>query len=401
MATNPHRFPIFDSDNHMYETRDALTKYLPEHAKNAIRYVDIDGRTKIVVQNTISEFIPNPTFSVVAAPGAQEDYFRHGNPDGKSAREIMGKPMKSIPAFRDPAARLEKLNEQGLDYALMFPTLASLVEERLKNDPELTHDVIHALNQWMYEHWSFDYEGRIFAVPVVTLPIVDRALEELAWCLERGAKTVLVRPAPVPGFRGSRSFGFEEFDPFWRACVDAGIPVSMHASDSGYSEVLDIWEPATEYKPFAPTAFRTAAIGSRAIEDAMTALVCHGALSRNPDLRIISIENGTDWLPTLFRNLRHAYDKMPQLFLEDPIEAFRRGVYVNPFWEDDYREVVGMLGADRVVYGSDWPHPEGLADPLSLLGQLDGIAPDDVRKVMGGNMLDLLGLDAAVARRGA
>lgn len=204
MTTNPHRFPIFDSDNHMYETRDALTKYLPEHAKNAIRYVDIDGRTKIVVQNTISEFIPpNPTFSVVAAPGAQEDYFRNGNPDGKSAREIMGKPMKSIPAFRDPAARLEKLNEQGLDYALMFPTLASLVEERLKNDPELTHDVIHALNQWMYEHWSFDYEGRIFAVPVVTLPIVDRALEELAWCLERGAKTVLVRPAPVPASGGA------------------------------------------------------------------------------------------------------------------------------------------------------------------------------------------------------
>ncbi len=91
----------------------------------------------------------------------------------------------------------------------------------------------------------------------------------------------------------------------------------------------------------------------------MTALVCHGALSRNPDLRIISIENGTDWLPTLFRNLRHAYDKMPQLFLEDPHRAFRRGVYVNPFWEDDYREVVGMLGADRVVYGSDWPHPRG------------------------------------------
>ena len=46
---------------------------------------------------------------------------------------------------------------------------------------------------------------------MITLPIVDRALEELQWCLERGARTVLVRPAPVPGFRGSRSFGFEEF----------------------------------------------------------------------------------------------------------------------------------------------------------------------------------------------
>ena len=55
---------------------------------------------------------------------------------------------------------------------------------------------------------------RIFT-PVITLPIVDRA-EELEWCLERGARTVLVRPAPVPGFRGSRSFGLEEFDPFCR-----------------------------------------------------------------------------------------------------------------------------------------------------------------------------------------
>jgi hypothetical protein len=48
----------------------------------------------------------------------------------------------------------------------MFPTLASLVEERMKDDPELTHDVIHALNEWMYETWSFNYEDRIFATPV-------------------------------------------------------------------------------------------------------------------------------------------------------------------------------------------------------------------------------------------
>ncbi|WP_280266199.1 amidohydrolase family protein [Nocardia wallacei] len=390
-------FPVFDADNHMYETRDALTKYLPERAENTVRYVDLDGRTKIVVRNMISEFIPNPTFSVVAKPGAQEDYFRHGNPEGKSSREIMGEPMKSIPAFREPAARLAKMDELGIDYALMFPTLASLVEERLKDDPELTHDVIHALNQWMHEQWTFDYEGRIFAVPVITLPIVDRALEELEWCLERGARTVLVRPAPVPGFKGSRSFGLEEFDPFWKACVQAGIPVSMHASDSGYSEVLNIWEPAAEYKPFIPTAFRTAALGSRAIEDAMTALTCHGALSRVPDLKVVLIENGADWLPTLFHNLEHAYAKLPQLFLENPVEAFKRCVYVNPFWEDNYADVVELLGADHVIFGSDWPHPEGLQDPLSLLDHFDGISEGDVRKIMGGNMLRLLGLDSKVA----
>jgi hypothetical protein len=183
-------YPVFDADNHFYETQDALTKFLPDNRKHAIDYVQVRGRTKIVVRGQISDYIPNPTFEVVARPGAQEEYYRHGS-GGKSYREVIGEPMKAIPAFREPGARLEVMDEQGVEYALMFPTLASLVEERMEDDPELVHDVIHALNHWMYETWSFNYEGRIFATPVITLPIVERALEELQWCLDRGARTVL------------------------------------------------------------------------------------------------------------------------------------------------------------------------------------------------------------------
>ncbi|MCX5046199.1 amidohydrolase [Aldersonia sp. NBC_00410] len=381
-------FPVFDADNHLYETREALTKFLPENRKRLIDYVEVRGRTKIVVRGQISEYIPNPTFDVVARPGAQEEYYRSGS-GGKSYREIMGKPIPSIPAFREPGPRLEVMDELGLDYALMFPTLASLVEERLKDDPEAIHDVVHALNQWMYETWSFNYKDRIFATPVITLPIVDRALEELEWCLERGAKTVLVRPAPVPGFRGSRSFGLPEFDPFWQACVDAGIPVSMHASDSGYAEMLNVWEPGDEYLPFKPNAFRMIAMGKRPIEDAMTALVAHGALSRNPDLRILSIENGASWVSHLLKQFADVYGKMPQEFAEDPIAAFKRAVYVAPFWEDNFAEVVDIMGADRVVFGSDWPHPEGMAEPRNFVDEISGLSQADQAKIMGGNMLDL------------
>src|SRR4051794_31146148 len=138
--------PIFDADNHLYETQDAFTKFLPDRYKGVIDYVDVRGRTKIVVKGKISEYIPNPTFEVVARPGAQEEYYRKGNPEGKSRREIFGEPMRSIPAFREPKARLELLNEQGVDRTLMFPTLASLLEERLADDPEATHAVIHSLN---------------------------------------------------------------------------------------------------------------------------------------------------------------------------------------------------------------------------------------------------------------
>ena len=396
MSSRKLPYPVFDADNHFYETQEALTKFLPDNRKNVIDYVQVRGRTKIVVRGHISDYIPNPTFEVVARPGAQEDYFRHGS-GGKSFREVMGEPMKAIPAFREPGPRLEVMDEMGVDYALMFPTLASLVEERMKDDPVLVHDVIHALNRWMYETWSFDYEGRIFSTPVITLPIVDRALEELQWCLERGARTVLVRPAPVPGFRGSRSFGFEEFDPFWQACVEAGIPVAMHASDSGYADFLNVWEPADEYLPFKPTAFRMAAMGKRPIEDTMLALVCHGALSRNPDLRILSIENGASWVSHVLYELKDVYGKMPHSFSEDPVEAFKRCVYVAPFWEDNFAHIAEMIGPDRVVFGSDWPHPEGLKDPLNLVEDLAGLSDEDVQKVMGGNMVDLFKISDRVS----
>ena len=249
--------PVFDADNHLYETRDSLTKYLPDGAKRVIDYVDVRGRTKIVVRGQISDYIPNPTFDVVARPGAQEEYFRVGNPEGKSRREIFGEPMRAIPAFRDPASRLELMDEQGLDRTLMFPTLASLVEERLRDDPDLIHVVVHALNEWLHETWTFDYEGRIFTTPVISLPVVDKAIEELEWVVERGAKVVLIRPAPVPGYRGSRSFGLPEFDPFWEKVVEHDILVAMHSSDSGYERYTNDWLGSDcEMLPFQPQAFR-------------------------------------------------------------------------------------------------------------------------------------------------
>jgi hypothetical protein len=282
MANRALSIPLFDADNHLYETREALTKYLPDRYRGAIDYVDLRGRTKIVIRGQISEYIPNPTFDVVARPGAQEDYFRFGNPDGKSRREIFGEPMKAIPGFRDPASRLQLMDDQGIDRALMFPTLASLVEERMRDDPELTHAAIHALNQWIHETWTFDYEGRIFATPVITLPIVDRAIEELEWVLERGAKVVLIRPAPVPGFRGSRSFGLEEFDPFWEKVVASDVLVAMHSSDSGYERYANDWMGSdSEMLPFQPQAFRMLSPRS-----SVTALFPAFPTSRSPSSRM-------------------------------------------------------------------------------------------------------------------
>jgi predicted TIM-barrel fold metal-dependent hydrolase len=390
--------PVFDADNHLYETEDALTKFLPDRYKGAVDYVEVRGRKKIVVRGTISNYIPNPTFDVVARPGAQEDYYRKGNPEGKSRREIFGEPMRAIPAFRDPASRIALMDEQGLDRTLMFPTLASLVEERMRDDPELTHAVIHALNEWLHETWQFNYEDRIFTTPVITLPIVEKAVEELEWVVERGARVVLVRPAPVPGYKGPRSFALPEFDPFWEKVVEHDVLVALHSSDSGYDRFANEWVGSqSEMLPFQPQAFRMLQAW-RPVEDAVSSLICHGALTRFPTAKVAVIENGSSWVAPLMRAMADAYKKMPQDFPEDPIVALKRQVHISPFWEEDLNELADLIGEDRVLFGSDYPHPEGLADPVSYTDELEGASDERVRKIMGGNLARLMGVEDKVLR---
>ncbi len=390
-------FPVFDADNHLYETRDAFTRHLPDRYKGAIDYIELNGRTKIMIRGNVSEYIPNPTFDVVARPGAQEEYFRNGNPEGKSYREIIGEPMRCIPAFREPAPRLELMDEFGVDRTLMFPTLASLLEERMSDDPDLTHAAIHALNEWLYEQWTFNYEERIFTTPVITLPIVEKAIEELEWVVARGAKTILIRPAPVPGYRGSRSFAYPEFDPFWQAVVDADILVSMHASDSGYTKYQNDWVGRQEMLPFQLDAFRFVTMGKRPAEDTAAALTCHGLLTRFPELRVAFIENGADWVVPFLAHLEDTYRKIPQTFLEDPVAAFKRNVYISPFHEDNIEELVEVLGSDHLLFGSDYPHPEGLAEPRSYLDHLPPGLPDEaVANIMGGNLARIMKVGVTV-----
>ena len=112
-------FPVYDADNHLYESEDALTRHLPKAHADLFRFAEIKGRKKLVVRDTLTEFIPNPTFEVVAKPGAHIAYYAGENHEGKTLRELTGDPMACIPAFRQPEPRLELLDEQGIHATLM------------------------------------------------------------------------------------------------------------------------------------------------------------------------------------------------------------------------------------------------------------------------------------------
>lgn len=383
--------PVWDADNHLYEPEDAFTRHLGKKHRNAIRYVEIDGRKKIVICGQLSDYIPNPTFEVVARPGASEEWYRGRNPEGKTLRELFGKPEPCRPAYRHSADRLALMDEQGLHAALLHPTLASAMEHRMKHDAELLHAVVHAFNEWLEEEWGFHHAERIFAVPMMSLMDVERACAELEWCLARGAKAVGLRPAPVPGYKASRSPGAPEFDPWWARVAEAGVAVVVHSSDSGYEEYAAHWDGEEEYHPFQPSPLRHILMADRPIFDTMAALVCHGVFARHPGVRVLSVENGSGWVRPLLEKLERTARLMPWGFREPPRETFRRHVWVAPFYEEDIPGLARDVGVEHVLFGSDFPHPEGLAWPLSFLDELEGFGPEDTRRIMSGNLAGLLG----------
>jgi len=140
-------------------------------------------------------------------------------------------------------------------------------------------------------------------------------------------------------------------------------------------------------------------VKERPIFDTMAALTCHGLLTRFPDLRVLSVENGGSWVPSFLEHLEYVHRQMPHAFDEDPVAAFKRNVSISPFHEDDLGGLVDLMGIDHILFGSDFPHPEGLAEPCSYVDRLPEDLPDeDVAKIMGGNLARLMRVENVTAR---
>lgn len=156
-----------------------------------------------------------------------------------------------------PAPRLDLMDDLGIHATLMFPTLASLIEERLIDDPYLTQVAITVPNEWLFDEWSYNYQDRIFATPVVNPCDLDLGIAELERIVDRGAKAVLLRPAPISGLRGTRSPFLPEFDPFWARVQDANLLVGLHASDTGYQQYLNTWRVRATVSSSRPNPWRS------------------------------------------------------------------------------------------------------------------------------------------------
>ncbi|MEW6473533.1 MAG: amidohydrolase family protein [Actinomycetota bacterium] len=386
--------PVIDADTHYYEPRDAFNRHLDrKHWEKGIRVVrDEHGREQVLVGHRLVRFII-PEFETTTRPGALREMLRRmstGDFKESDARQSIQ------PEYRDRNARLAKMDGQGITASLLLPTIAVGIEHYMRDDVQQTYLNLQAFNEWLDEDWGFHYQDRIFAVPLVSLLDVDNAVKQLEWLLNRGARIIHIRPGPTGN---GHSPADPIYDPFWARVNEAGIAVACHISESGYNELLSpLWG---EY-PY-PSSHKQSALqwscfmGDRPIMEMISALIFHNLFGRYPNVKVLSVENGSLWVPYLLKQM----DKMngmgrngPWLggrLAHRPSEIFKQHVFVSPYHEEDIKALVALIGAERVVFGSDFPHPEGLAEPLEFADALEGLPSEAIRSIMFDNANQLLG----------
>jgi predicted TIM-barrel fold metal-dependent hydrolase len=392
MNIPPDVRPI-DADNHYYEPLDAFTRHLdPAFKRRGVRPVQDGKRVELLIGGRVNRFVPNPTFNPIIVPGCLDLLFRGRIPKGVNPASLMKvEPLKV--EYRDRDARVAVAEEQGLGAALLFPTLGCGVEEALRHDIPATMASLAAFNRWLEEDWGFAYRDTLVAVPMLSLADPDAALAEVNTLIERGARIVHVRPAPVPAPNATgRSLGDRLHDPVWARLAEASIPVAFHLGDSGYNSFAAAWGASGTFEGFGNTdVLSRILVSDRAIHDALASLIVDGVFHRHPTLRVASVENGSDWVHLLVKRLRKQANQTPWIFHEDPLDTVRKHLWVTPYLEEDLRALADLIGVERILFGSDWPHGEGVAQPMDFAEELAAFSEAEVRRIMRQNCLDLLG----------
>jgi predicted TIM-barrel fold metal-dependent hydrolase len=327
-------------------------------------------------------------------PGTLKEYFRSKgefvppNTDAFNAA--------AVPAFTDKAARLTVIEQHQLEACLMLPSWGVGVEPELRKHPELLAPSIEAFNRWVEEDWGFD-DGRILATAILSFADPDAAAAEVDRLAAAGCRAVCLTTGPVDG----RSPADPVFDPIWARLEAHRIVAVHHIGSTPFCELYGThWGERAH-----PPSHRHSALemyfgmGERPISDTWAALYLHNLFGRFPGLQVAAIEWGASWLPALLQRLlklgRAGVHKdswrfgAPDL---DPFETFARNQWIVPYYEDDIPDLVDRLGDARLLAGSDYPHPEGLADPNEFGEELVSLPQDAQRRIMRDNALAMLGL---------
>lgn len=390
---------IVDFDAHYYEPDDCFTRHIEQQYRQRTVRPDrsaADGLGRMMLADERLHFTSVIQNDFVGGPGMMKAFFKGETEEG-GAVNLNALCPREHPYMMDKTARLAKMDEQGVQAAVMLPTLGVTVQHHLARYPELEYPTLRAFNRWVEEDWGYGADGRIFGAACLTLNNLEQACTELDRLIAAGVKTVHLPCGPIRDMSPADPY----FDPFWARMQEAGILLSLHIGETCFNEMY----AARWGEPANPPVHRFSAlntfwgIGARTITDQVAVMISHNLFGRFPALKVAIIEFGSDWirpnmkiLDKIYRMAEHKdrwrFGK-PQA---KPSEIFCRHFSVVPFYEEDIPALVDTIGASQVLNGSDFPHPEGLELPAEMAAEMQSLPAAVVQQIMHDNGARLLGL---------
>jgi predicted TIM-barrel fold metal-dependent hydrolase len=396
MGGLPSGVRAIDFDTHYYETEDCFSRHIERRFRDdAIHLEAKDGQRTWVMGDYRICFIPETPCDSVPPPGFLADYFA-GKVDFSDAYRSTINPLRDHPEMTSRPARLRMMDEQAIDAIIALSSATAICDFEFRDRPEALCANFRSFNRWVEEEWGFGADGRVFGIPIVSLLDLDWAVAEVERLAALGSRLVNIPAGPWNG----RSPGEPYFDPFWARIQEAGIRPIYHIGNDGFAYLYGaLWgeDPTRQLVDYSPFQ-QYIGFGQRSIEDSLAALILHNLFGRFPDVEVLSIENGSEWIGAFLKELDRAAShggsgiKIGGELTDAPSELFKRHVHVVPYHEDDIVALCELLGRDRVLFGSDWPHPEGLKNPLDFAHGLRQLDQSGVRSVMRDNGARLLGL---------
>lgn len=376
---------VIDTDTHITEPGDVWTARLPARFQaDAPRIVrDDDGRDSW--RFGTSERIVTVGHTAVA-----------GWPEPFPAAP---RNMDEIPAAaHDPVARLAYMDEIGVWASALYPNIGGFGSESFLTlpDEELKIACVQAYNDWLID-WSSPAPERF--IPIMAIPFwdIEATVAEVQRAAANGHKGILFSGEPQE--LGLPYLGDPHWDPLWSVAADTGLPISFHIGSGDFTK--DFSPERIAAHGVGPTTSRSTIALFLKNASQVTDLLLSGVLPRFPTTRFISVESGVGWVPFVLESADYTFEysqvarERPEFEMR-PSEYFRRQVYACYFYEEHaVRHDLDAIGADNVLFETDYPHPVCLYGNVrdKIRAGLDERTETEADKLLWTNAARLYGVD--------
>jgi predicted TIM-barrel fold metal-dependent hydrolase len=389
MTASPYPF-VLDADSHWSEPEDLFTRRAPAAWRDKMpRVVEAELPNFLTgePERRLAWVFDGAVISQYSSGGVVDVDGVKGNPN----EAVFDWPHEKIHrGAYDPKARMQVLDEAGIDAQVIFPTTIGLGGQNLgkAGDRSLSLMAIQIYNdaQAEVQDWS---GNRLLPLPLLPVWDVAQAVVEARRVAALGARGVNMTSDPTE--LGGPDLASRAWDPLWQTCVDLQLPVHFHigASVAAFRGIAHWASQSAETKLALGGAMLF--VGNAQV---MMNLIVSGIFDRHPDLKVVSVESGIGWIPFVlealdYEMIENAQDDLKRL-KKTPSEYFRSNMYAT-FWFERHHGKLPMLidlvGEDNILFETDFPHPTCLyPDPVTSVAKtLAGVSPEVQAKIMGGN----------------